>query len=90
MTELTLHIELTDEAAADREYDKFQELLTKAGFVGVDELIARSKHESSLHHLLDAVHRSWERIFDVKNAGTVQATFWQLDLQDVIRARQGK
>lgn len=79
-----------DEAAADREYDEFQELLAKAGLIGVHELIEKSKHESSLHHLLDTVHRSWDRAFDVENAGTVQATFWQLDLLEVISARQKK
>ncbi|WP_139975211.1 DUF3841 domain-containing protein [Ochrobactrum sp. CGA5] len=77
-----------DEAAADREYDEFQEFMARAGRIGVDELIEKSKHESSLHPLLGIVHRSWDRIFDVENAGTVQATFWQLDLQDVISARQ--
>lgn len=79
-----------DEAAADREYDEFQELLAKAGLIGVHELIEKSKHENNHQHLLDTLHRSWDRVFDVENAGTVQATFWQLDLQDVISARQKK
>jgi|GEM_PF-3063613 len=78
----------TDEAAADSEYDEFQELLVNAGLSGVDDLIKKSKHESSHHYLLHTMHRSWERIFDVKNAGTVQATFWQLDLDDVVSVRQ--
>ncbi len=76
------------EEEADREYEEFETLLTGEGVADIGDLIEKTKNCRPHQKVWDVVHRSWDRVFDVEKSPTVQATFWQLDLDDVISARQ--
>lgn len=76
---------------ADREYEEFQDLLVGEGLADLDALIERSVRDPEAdypQHVWEFVHRTWERVFDLKDAASIQATFWRLDLNEVIGARQ--
>lgn len=86
-----LHDFDADEAVADREYEVFQDMLAAEGLADLDALIERSERDSDAdypEHVWAFLHRTWERVFDLGNAATIQATFWRLDVDDVIGARQ--
>lgn len=75
---------------ADREYEQFQDLLVGEGLADLDALIDRSERDPGAdypQHVWDFVHRTWERVFDVSKASTIQATFWRLNASEVISSR---
>ncbi len=86
-----LHDFEADEATADREYEEFQDILAGEGLADLNALISLPERDPDAEypeHVWAFVHRTWERVFDLGNASTLQATFWRLDLDEVIGARQ--
>ena len=80
-----------DEEAAEHQYQQFQDLLAGEGFPDLDqgiEMNAIAADGATYAHVWNFVHRTWERVLDVDGSLDIQATFWRLDVSEVISVRQ--